>query len=100
MALDTSPRRLPLRDLITDAEKHTRNLLAHVQTTVLPQVGELHDLSRPQRKKKHAPTLGSLKNALERLAMIDQNTVDLVDHLLQELGEISKRARQECSHRH
>src|SRR5215472_6955708 len=40
-------RRLPLRDLMTDAEKRTRTLIEHFTTTWLEGVADLRDLSRP-----------------------------------------------------
>jgi hypothetical protein len=95
MALDKSFRRLPLRDLMTDAEKRTRDLAEHINTTWLAQTTDLRDLSRPVRKKSHFPTLKSLKNALDRLIQVDQETAVLIDHLGQELEEICEHARRE-----
>jgi len=95
MPLEKSFRRLPLRDLITDAEKRTRDLIEHFNTTWIPQVHELHDLSRLPRKKGHYPSLQSLKNVLDRMLQIDQETAVLIDHLSQELEEICEHARRE-----
>jgi hypothetical protein len=95
MALDKSFRRLPLRDLMTDAEKRTRDLAEHFNTTWLGQANELRDLSRPARKKSHFPTLRALKNALERLIQLDQDTAVMVDHLSEELEQICEHARRE-----
>jgi len=95
MALEKSFRRLPLRDLMTDAEKRTRDLVEYFNTTWLAQANELRDFSRPTRKKSHFPTLKSLKNSLDRLIQVDQDTAVLIDHLSQELEEIAEHARRE-----
>lgn len=99
MALDKSFRRLPLRDLMTDAEKRTRDLILHFNSSWLTQAAELRDMSRPLRKKSHYPTLKSLKNALERMLQIDQDTAVMLDHLSQELEEICEQAQRERSSR-
>lgn len=99
MALDKSLRRLPLRDLITDAEKRTRDLMDRFNTTWLAQASELRELSRPLRKKSHYPTLQALKNALDRLVQIDQDTAVIIDHLNQELEEICESVRRERANR-
>ncbi len=99
MALEKSFRRLPLRDLITDAEKRTRDLMDRFNTTWLIQAAELRDLSRPLRKKSHYPTLQALKNSLDRMLQIDQDTAVMIDHLSQELEEICQSVRRERSSR-
>jgi len=95
MALEKSFRRLPLRDLMTDAEKRSRDLVEYFNTTWLAQANELRDFSRPTRKKSHFPTLKSLKHSLDRLIQVDQDTAVLIDHLSQELEEIAEHARRE-----
>jgi hypothetical protein len=99
MAMDKSFRRLPLRDLITDAEKRTRDMIEHFTVTWLAQANELRDLSRPLRKKSHYPTLKALRNALERVLKTDHDTAVMIDHLSQELEEICEHARRESYNR-
>ena len=95
MAVEKTFRRLPLRDIITDAEKRTRDLIEHLNNTWLKQAAELRDLSRPARKKSHFPTFKALNNVRERMLEIDLNTAALVDYLYQELEEIAEHARRE-----
>jgi hypothetical protein len=95
MALEKSFRRLPLRDLMTDGEKRSRDLAEHFATTWLLRVTELRDLSRPVRKRSSYPTLLALKHALERVLQCDQETAVLLDYLSQELEEIREHARRE-----
>jgi hypothetical protein len=95
MPLDKPARRLPLRDLITDAEKRTRDLIEHMQSTWLARSSDLRDLSRPVRKKSHFPTLIALRHALEKLLQVNADTLVLVDQLQQELNVIREHARRE-----
>jgi hypothetical protein len=95
MAVERSVRRLPLRDLLTDAEKRTRDLLEQFHTGWLARAADLRDLSRPVRKKSNFPTLAALVHAIERLGQIDQETADKLDQLFQELDEIREHARRE-----
>jgi hypothetical protein len=95
MASDKPVRRLPLRDLLTSAEKRTRDLLDHVTITWLARAADLRDLSRPLRRKSHYPTLLALRHAIDKLAQVQQETETLVGYLLQELEEIREHGRRE-----
>jgi hypothetical protein len=95
MALEKPARRLPLRDLLTDAEKRTRDLIEHMGSTWLARSSDLRDLSRPVRKKSHFPTLIALRHALEKLLQVNADTLVLIDHLQQELDIIREHARRE-----
>ena len=95
MTPDKSPRRLPLRDLMTDAEKRTRDLAEHLHVTWLGRAADLHDLSRPVRRKSHYPTLQALHNALNKILETSVETEKLLEHLGQELDEIREHARRE-----
>jgi hypothetical protein len=88
-------RRLPLRDLMTDAEKRTRDLSEHFTVTWLTRVADLRDLSRPIRKRSHYPTLQALQNSLHKTVQINEETRQLIDHLTEELTEILEHARRE-----
>jgi hypothetical protein len=95
MPLDKPARRLPLRDLLTDAEKRTRDLIEHMGSTWLARSSDLRDLSRPVRKKSHFPTLIALRHSLEKLLQVNADTLVLVDQLQQELDMIREHARRE-----
>lgn len=88
-------RRLPLRDLLTDADKRVRDLVEHFNVTWLARVGDLRDLSRPIRKRSHYPTLHALQNALQKTVQTNEETRQLIEHLIQELNEILEHARRE-----
>jgi C4-dicarboxylate-specific signal transduction histidine kinase len=95
MPAERTYRRLPLRDLLTDAEKRVRDLAEHFHVTWLARAVDLHDLSRPLRRRSHYPTLLALLNALQKLLQTSDETEVLVEHLNRELEEIREHARRE-----
>lgn len=97
MATPANFRRLPLRDLITDAEKRTRDLIEHLQITWLNQSNDLRDLSRPTRKKSQFPTYKALNNSRERMIETETEIGSQIDFLRQELEEIIEHARRELA---
>jgi hypothetical protein len=88
-------RRLPLRELLTDAEKRTRDLIEQFNSHWLARATDLRDLSRPVRRRSHYPTLLALLNSLQKLLQINEETEGLADYLLRELDEIREHARRE-----
>jgi hypothetical protein len=95
MAIEKPIRRLPLRDLITDAEKRTRDLIDRFTSTLREYAEDLRDLSRPSRKKSAFPTLVALRNSINRFLQADQETSVLIDNLNQELEVIREHAERE-----
>lgn len=95
MALEKSYRRLPLRDLMTDAEKRSRDVAEHVNSTWIGRVADLRDLSRPVRRKSNYPTLLALQNALQKLVALTEESGELVAYLERQLVEIRDHARRE-----
>lgn len=92
-------RRIPLRDLLTDAEKRVRDMIDHFHVGWATRASDLRELSRPVRKKSHFPTLVALKHSLERLQQLDQEGEAMLAQLIQELEEISLHARRERQNR-
>jgi hypothetical protein len=95
MAVEKTYRRLPLRDLMTDAEKRSRSVAEHINTTWLTRVADLRDLSRPLRRKSHYPTLLALQNAMQKVIELTGETGELLEYLDRQLGEIREHARRE-----
>ncbi len=95
MTLEKTYRRLPLRDLLTDAEKRSRDVAEHLHNTWMPRITDLRDLSRPLRRKSHYPTLLALQNALQRVIEMMGETSELIDYLERQLSEIRDHARRE-----
>ena len=100
MALEKPYRRLPLRDLLTDGEKRSRDLAEHVGGTWMTGITDLRDLSRPVRRKSHYPTLVALQNSLQKLITMTEETGDLIDYLERQLNEIRDHAKRERLNRH
>lgn len=88
-------RRLPLRELLTDAEKRTRDLAEEVGTHWTARAADLRELSRPVRRRSHYPTLLALLNAMERMFEVQEETEEVADYLLRQLDEIREHARRE-----
>jgi hypothetical protein len=95
MPIEKPRRRLPLRELLIDAEKRVRDLLDHLNTAWLAQATDLRDLSRPLRRKSHYPTLGTVQHAIKRMAEMHAETDDMIAFLFQQLEEIRDHGRRE-----
>jgi hypothetical protein len=95
MLTDKPARRLPLRDLLTDAEKRSRALSEQLGTAWLARAGDLRDLSRPVRKRSNYPTLMALQNSIQNLLQTSQEINDLIAILMRELDEIHEHGRRE-----
>jgi hypothetical protein len=86
---------MTLRQQMTHAEKCSRDLIEHMQGTVLVQIVDLRDLSRPVRRRSHYPTLVSILNALNRMSQIGKQTLEMLDYLEEQMQEIREHARRE-----
>ena len=95
MAIERPTRRMTLRQQLTHAEKCSRDILEHINGTVLPYVSDLRDLSRPVRRRSHYPTLVSIQNALKRLQTTGTEAVEDLEYLQEQLQEIREHARRE-----
>jgi hypothetical protein len=99
MPIDKPTRRLPLRDLIFNAEKRTRDLLDRFGTSWLSRISDLRDLSRPSRKRSAYPTMIALKHAIEHMTEVHAETAEMIENLMHELEEIRDHARRERMNR-
>jgi hypothetical protein len=95
MPLEKPVRRLPLRDLLTDAEKRSRDLAEHLKTTWMARITDLRELSRTVRKRSHFPTYVALINSYEKAHEAQKEVERLIDILLQELEEIKAHGQRE-----
>jgi cell division protein FtsB len=99
MAVEKNVRRMTLRQLLTSAEKCSRDLAEQLQTTLLSRIADCRDLTRPVRRRSHYPTLIALVNSLTKLNQADTEIEALVDYLLQQMEAIREQARKERFHR-
>jgi hypothetical protein len=95
MPIDRPARRMTLRQLLTHAEKCARDLIEHVQTTMLVRTSDFRDLSRPVRRRSHYPTMVALQNAMRKLIESGQEAQVLGTYLLEQMQEIRESARRE-----
>jgi hypothetical protein len=95
MPSDKPFRRLTLRELTSHAEKCSHVLSDHVRNTVLQQISEFRDLSRPVRRRTHYPTLFAVHNALQNLLATAAETMKLANDLHDQFEEIKDRAQRE-----
>ena len=88
-------KRLTLRELLTDAEKRSRQLAEHLQSAWLARAVDVRELSRTVRRRSHYPTMLALLNSMERLFETQVETEEMADYLLRQLDEIREHAKRE-----
>jgi hypothetical protein len=99
MKVEKSAKRMTLRELLTHTEKCTRDLIAHFNGNLLPQLAEYRDLNRPVRRRSHYPTVIALHNALQKLEESGEEAIVLSEYLLENLQAIRDSARREANAR-
>ena len=95
MPIEKAPRRMTLRQLLTHAEKCSRDLIEHLQTSFVMQVSDFRDLSRPVRRRSHYPTLVAVHNALKKLLAAHAETENLANYLHEQMETIREHAMRE-----
>jgi len=88
-------RRMTLRQLMTHAEKCTRDLAELIQSTLLPRTNDCRDLSRPIRRRSHYPTFVALNNALNKVQQGHGEIEGMMTFLLEAMKEIRDQAARE-----
>ena len=94
MTGEKSVRRMPLRQLLTHAEKHTRDTLEHLRAALIPSLTEFRELSRPVRRRSSYPTMVAMQNALRKVQQATDETRQMVEYLLSRLEEIKEHSRR------
>lgn len=96
MAQDKPPlKRMTLRQLITHAEKLTRDLIDLITTGFLSRTNDFRDLSRPVRRRSHYPTMLSVHNAMRKLLETNQQVHTMSNDLIEHLEAIRAHAARE-----
>jgi inhibitor of KinA sporulation pathway (predicted exonuclease) len=88
-------RRMTLRQQMTHVEKLSRDLIDHINSTLVANLTDLRELSRPVRKKSHYPTLVAMSNSLNKVAQCSAETTEFLDYLQEQLQEIRDHAQRE-----
>ena len=99
MALDKLGRRMTLRQLLTHSEKCARDVIELVQISLLQQMSDFRDLSRPVRRKSNYPTMVAVQNALKKLIATAEETYTAGNSLLDQLEAIREHAKRERANR-
>jgi hypothetical protein len=86
---------MTLRQQMTHVEKLTRDMIEHVNSSLIANISDLRDLSRPVRKKSHYPTLVAVSNSLNKLTQTSAETSEFLDYLQEQLHEIRDHAQRE-----
>jgi hypothetical protein len=94
MMTDKSTRRMPLRQLLTHTEKYSRDLIEYLRATMLPQLTEMRELSRPVRRRSSYPTMVTMSNALRKVQQAAEEARQMVDYLQSRLEEIKTHSRR------
>jgi hypothetical protein len=95
MVVERPVRRMTLRQQLTHAEKCSRDVIEHINGSLLPSISDVRDLSRPVRRRSHYPTMVSLSNALNKLQQAGVEINRVLEYLQEQLQEIREHARRE-----
>jgi hypothetical protein len=95
MAAEKPYRRLPLRELLTEAGKHARDLSEQIGAHFMARAADLRELSRPVRRRSHYPTLLALVNSMQKIFETQQESEALADYLLRQMDEIREHIKRE-----
>jgi hypothetical protein len=93
--VDRPIRRMTLRQQMAHAEKCARDLIEHIQGSLLSSISDVRELSRPVRRRSHYPTMLSISNALNKLQEAGGEITKMLDYLQEQLQEIREHARRE-----
>ena len=95
MGNDKPVRRLPLRELLNQAEKCTANVIEACRTQFLKELSEYRALSRPVRRRSQYPSIMAMQNSLRLFKEADSNLHRLADLLDEHLEAIRDHANRE-----
>jgi hypothetical protein len=95
MAIEKPVRRMTLRQQLTHAQKCSRDIIEHINGSLLPSISDIRDLSRPVRRRSHYPTLISVSNALNKLQQAGAEIAKRLEYLQEQMHEIREHARRE-----
>jgi hypothetical protein len=92
-------RRMTLRQLLTYSEKAARDLIEQIQSSLLNQLSDFRDLSRPVRRRSHYPAMIAVHNALRKVSQSAGESLGQASDLLEHLDEIYEHAKRERASR-
>jgi hypothetical protein len=94
MMTEKSVRRMPLRQLLTHAEKCSRDLIEFVRSSLIPCLTEYRELSRPVRRRSSYPTMVAMRNALRKVEEARDEARQRLEYLQERLKEIQEHSKR------
>jgi hypothetical protein len=94
MVIDRPIERMTLRELLTHASKLTHDVSEKANTTLQTRLADLHELSRPTRRKTQYPSVVSLQNAIHRYSESARELRALIASLEEHLHAIREQANR------
>jgi len=95
MVVERASRRMTLRQLLTHAEKQTRDLIEQYRAQLSVRLNDFRDLSRPVRRRSSYPALVAVRNALNKVTEAAEESQSECDTIYEVLADIRERARRE-----
>jgi hypothetical protein len=95
----SSARRMTLRQLLTHTDKCARDLQEQIYTSLLTQLSDFRDLSRPVRRRSHYPTMVAVHNALRKLVQANEEAKGLTRQLEDYLNAVREHVKREVVNR-
>lgn len=92
---DKTLHRLTLRQLLTSSDKTTHEVAEVVYEQLLPCVHDFHELTRPNRRKSHYPTMVAFQNSVRRLVEAHDRLQAMIGVLQEHLDAIHDHAQRE-----
>jgi hypothetical protein len=77
---------MPLRDLLNQMEHRVREFQEHINLDLHQACEELHQMTRPKRRKSSFPTIRNISNGYERFA----HALRYADKLMEGIEENAK----------
>ena len=87
-------KEMPLRDVLNNLEHRIRELLEHLHLDVAQACDEMHQLTRPRRRKSAYPTIRNLSNGYEKYAHALRYADRMVDGIDEALGVLDSRLEE------
>lgn len=98
MVSDRPVARMTLRQLMTQAGRLTRDISDLASKSFQSRLADLHDLSRPTRRKSQYPQVVALQNSVQNYSKCAGELFEMLDSLdehMQAIRDQAQRARYE-----
>jgi hypothetical protein len=95
MKLQKPTWRMTMRELLTHADRQTRELVQRLRADTLADAADFRQLSRPVRRRSQYPTVQALQNAVGKFEGSAEDALVLVKDYLEQLRCLRDKARQE-----